>query len=338
MLQIAGISFGEEEVQNISMSLRKLAQQTNASQIRFWGKILTSGKDYYVAEGITSNQNADVLLKDAEPKGYGANTYTFWVAHNVLEEWFELPLVIPEHVTSARKIKYIFTGDLNANVKTYPPFNGKEKHLLKAQIVRISCATILTPKGLYQASEVDPNQIEFVEDPFKLPEYLELKELGTWCHLHPFLNTQGRQTYYIDPSLNEEQKAAAEEEAQKEENVSERLKDIAEEKTENEETQLNWIVRECGDSQQFSTDEATLQYSVIVIKSKTWVGHYTICNNKRWTNIYIGYGLKTNQQPFVPIQPEDMCAEVEDTDEQPEPNHKEPPPKEENPDEADLQE
>lgn len=39
-----------------------------------------------------------------------------------------------------------------------------------------------------------------------------------------------------------------------------------------------------------------------------------------WVNIYIGYGLKTNQIPFVPPQPEDLCAEVDDTDEFPEVN------------------
>lgn len=41
------------------MSLKKLAAETKATQLRFWGKILCSGKDYYVAEGITSNENAD---------------------------------------------------------------------------------------------------------------------------------------------------------------------------------------------------------------------------------------------------------------------------------------
>ena len=50
--------------------------------MRFWGKILCSGKDYYVAEGITSNENADILPKDAEKKGDGANTYTFWVSQD----------------------------------------------------------------------------------------------------------------------------------------------------------------------------------------------------------------------------------------------------------------
>lgn len=35
-------------------------------------------------------------------------------------------------------------------------------------------------------------------------------------------------------------------------------------------------------------------------------------------NIYVGYGLKTNQMAFVPAQPDDLLGEVDDTDEYPE--------------------
>lgn len=38
---------------------------------------------------------------------------------------------------------------MNAAVNTYPPFEGKEKHLLRAQIARISAATVCVPKDLY---------------------------------------------------------------------------------------------------------------------------------------------------------------------------------------------
>ncbi|KAL4493537.1 hypothetical protein ABPG72_007545 [Tetrahymena utriculariae] len=338
MLQMAGIGFGEEESQRIAMSIKKLAEESKASQIRFWGKILCSGKDYYVAEGVTSNENADQLAKDAEKKGEGANFYTFWVTHDVLGEWMELPLVTPQQIVAARQIKYVFTGDLNSNVKSYPPFNGKEKHLLKAQIVRISCACVLSPKGLYQALDdpEKPNQIELTEEPFKLPEYAELKELTNWVHLHTFLNTQGRATFYIDPTLDQEKQDALQEIANSDENQSERLKEITDEKTpypgdtENEEPNPNWYVREYGDLQQFNQEEGTAIYGVVVLRNKTWNGHYTVCNNQRWSNIYIGYGLKTNQIPFVPPQPDDLQAEVDDTDEFPEPNHKDPPPKEDN--------
>ena len=49
MLETAGIGFSEDESYKISLSIRKLADKFNATSIRFWGKILTRGKDYYVA-------------------------------------------------------------------------------------------------------------------------------------------------------------------------------------------------------------------------------------------------------------------------------------------------
>jgi len=58
--------------------------------------MLASGNDYYVAEGITSNKFADEVPAGSEPKGEGANICTYWVTHNVLDEWFELPFVTPE--------------------------------------------------------------------------------------------------------------------------------------------------------------------------------------------------------------------------------------------------
>lgn len=48
------------------MSLRKLAEQTKAKEIRFWGKILTTGKDYYIAEGLISKEFADKLPNNCE--------------------------------------------------------------------------------------------------------------------------------------------------------------------------------------------------------------------------------------------------------------------------------
>jgi len=43
-----------------------------------------------------------------------------------------LPLSTPAQIRGVREIKYIFTGDLNAEIKAYPTFPGKEKHFLKA--------------------------------------------------------------------------------------------------------------------------------------------------------------------------------------------------------------
>ncbi len=87
----------------------------------------------------------------------GANYYSYWVnnltsifnSKIVKNEWHELPLITSAHVKTARLLKYTFTGNLNAEVKSYPVFKGKEEHLLKAQLVRITHNCEVAPKGLY---------------------------------------------------------------------------------------------------------------------------------------------------------------------------------------------
>jgi len=44
--------------------------------------------------------------------------------------WVELPLLLTKHMVQARKIKYTFTGNLEAAINTSPVFPGKEKHFV----------------------------------------------------------------------------------------------------------------------------------------------------------------------------------------------------------------
>jgi radial spoke head protein 4A len=71
--------------------------------------------------------------------------------------------VTPEQIRTARLIKYVFTGELDSPVVSSPPFKGKEKHLLKAQIVRITHNCEIAPKGLYAPLEDNPDEVDFAE-------------------------------------------------------------------------------------------------------------------------------------------------------------------------------
>lgn len=53
------------------------------------------------------------------------------------------------------------TGNLNAPLNTNPPFPGKERHFLRAQIARIAHNTTIAPAGLYGESQ-DENVKELV--------------------------------------------------------------------------------------------------------------------------------------------------------------------------------
>lgn len=52
MFAWAGVVFGDEEVLRLSKAIKRLAILSGASQLRFWGKIYGTQKDYWVAEGV----------------------------------------------------------------------------------------------------------------------------------------------------------------------------------------------------------------------------------------------------------------------------------------------
>ena len=51
LLRWAGIDLGEEESWRLRQALKKLAKEKSPKDIRFWGKIYGSEKDYYIVEG-----------------------------------------------------------------------------------------------------------------------------------------------------------------------------------------------------------------------------------------------------------------------------------------------
>jgi len=88
-----------------------------------------------------------------EKPGEGVNRFVYWVTDNFLEDWVQLPETRPEQLQVARLIKHIFTGVLNATIDSNPPFPGKERHFLRAQIARITHGTVMIPKGMLEIDE-----------------------------------------------------------------------------------------------------------------------------------------------------------------------------------------
>ena len=119
---------------------------------------------------------------------------------------------------------------MNNVINSYPVFPGQEKHLLKAQITRISCATVLTSKGLFKQKD-ESKDIEFEEEYNFSKDYNELKGLGYWVHLHPALCKLGRCSHYANPDLAAEEKEALLAKLGEEDPEIERLKGIEEEKS-----------------------------------------------------------------------------------------------------------
>ncbi|XP_067617594.1 radial spoke head protein 6 homolog A [Eurosta solidaginis] len=158
--------------------------------------------------------------------GTGANRYSYFVVNSVSDDWIELPMVTPQQINTCRDIKKFLTGDLEADIQSYPCFPGKEKHYLRALIARITAATYIAPMGFYrkmtkkekraydgieddgeeeEEEEQEPsamgededeeidNDVMLLKNEKYEPEQLEyLIKLEKWLHVRPNLLNQGR--------------------------------------------------------------------------------------------------------------------------------------------------
>lgn len=316
MYQWAGISFGESETYRIYKSMQKLAQLSGASSLRFWGKMLASKKDYYIVEGKLDELDESSSF---EPRGTGTNTYVYWATDSILSDWVQLPDVNPEHIKAARKFKHILSGDLNSEVLTNPPFQGKERHFLRAQIARISHATTLFPKGLLEPHEEQEGVLVYSEE-FSMPSTAELNSTEVWGHHYPNILKAGRITHQ-KPDVPEDQIEEELAKLEEEDKILEALMGI------NEDTSIPplesaWLLRIVGDDQPYNPDgedEGTLTYAANVLKSLRWPGAYTISYNGKYSNIYVGYGLKFGDVAYNPTSPPEVIEDPEENQEQPEP-------------------
>jgi hypothetical protein len=85
----------------------------------------------------------------------GINRYIYWVSNSIMEDWYELPDITHEQLVASRNFKYQFTGILDAKVRGFSYFPGKESHLLKCQIIRIMHSCNIVPDGYLRAATIE---------------------------------------------------------------------------------------------------------------------------------------------------------------------------------------
>lgn len=95
------------------------------------------------------------------------------------------------------QVKRYFTGDLDAPVPGYPPYPGRERNLLRAQIARITSGVSVSPAGFFEINEEDePMSLKVADDEAineAFPKALEdLMVPDGWVHHEPELNALGR--------------------------------------------------------------------------------------------------------------------------------------------------
>jgi len=330
MLEWAGVGFGDLESYQIMCSLRKLAADNEAEgiqKLRFWGKILCTSADYYVAEAqLEAAGEPDENDPDFEPQGTGANAFVFWVTNSLTGTWVKLPHTTPKHIVASRKIKKILTGNLDAKVITHPHFPGSEKDLLRAQIARITADTVLCIAGFVVANEDG----EITENPeFVCPRSDELAKMDAWTHERAHILRNGRTTHHEIPEEAEEEeevkKKLAMQKEQEADPVRSRVRAIA------TDPDLSWAVRQGGDKSLYKSGDALKSYAVSTVRCLTWPGAVTTCKAGHFTNLYVGHGLIYGEPDFFPCAPLDIQEEPEDPGEMPEPQPEGAPPTTEEP-------
>jgi len=236
-----------------------------------------------------------------EKRGDGVNALVYWVTDNLLNDWIQLPDCKPDQIVVSRMIKHVFTGNLNATIDSNPPFPGKERHLLRAQLARIFHATALTPKGMLEIDD-ETNEIKFAEE-FAFPSVDELKSLETWGNVHPIILNAGRTKHYIDESIPEEEREELQAKLEDEDKTEELFRAIQEHNP-MPGMETAWLSKVYGDQQQYRKgEEATTSYCVNVLKSLRWPGALTVAKEGKFTNIYVGYGLKRGDPSYNPTEP-----------------------------------
>eukprot|EP00758_Cryptobia_borreli_P018762 Tbor_TRINITY_DN7440_c0_g1::TRINITY_DN7440_c0_g1_i1::g.14595::m.14595/K19756/RSPH4A; radial spoke head protein 4A len=204
----------EEEAFRVAVAIKRLLDKEPLSKARFWGKIIGKKCDYYIAECQIDESRLPEPEEDAEEEeelegkppvtiflglaGYktrdaprappeeakGLNENKYYVStSDDITDWVQLPDVKPSHIVGARNIYKMFSGDLSAAIDCHPPFPGTERHYLRAQISRISCATTLCPKGIYttegavEEDEEDEDGNKIIK-PFEVKPYEEIPPLN----------------------------------------------------------------------------------------------------------------------------------------------------------------
>ena len=327
LFEWGGISFNDLEWYKIRTAMKKLLIENNCEYIRFFGKIFGIHSDYYIIQGLPRNYPMKNPPVHVESKGNeGINRYTFWVSNSPLESWYELPDITAEQLVISRRFKYYFTGNLNSKVKSFISFPGKEMHLLKCQIIRILHSSCIVPKGYLKISENFKEQLEGkvteYDEEYKSPSFEEMKtnEGESWVHEHAYIFPNGK---VIDPSV----------EAQ-----VDRLKPISEDEgykiKEGEGDNINeidmkyWKVKVVGDNMMHNRANGDpITHAIVLVKNTRWPGTLTVWKEEKFSNIYVGFGIKAIDSNYYPTQIEKMDKDPNDLEEQKEPFPEKEPPK-----------
>jgi hypothetical protein len=166
--------------------MKALAVSAEAQNLRFWGKIRGTAKDYYIVQGV-SNQGAgdDEEGSGREARGSeGVNQFAYWASNSPAGPFTVLPDLDPSDLAASKSIKVLFTGDLTRKIITNPFFFKTEREHLRATIARISFSTTLVPRNIYrmveESTDIEENRDD--DDNIPMPSTQDMCKASNWVH------------------------------------------------------------------------------------------------------------------------------------------------------------
>ncbi|KAI9184100.1 hypothetical protein H9P43_003153 [Blastocladiella emersonii ATCC 22665] len=345
LFESAGVYLGSDETFYLTLSIHQLMRDQSLQSARFWGKVSGLKNPYYIveAEGGSADEEpageeerkpevvkpatidmpefegfpgpkkpADSTLPKEE--GTGCNKYTYYACTALGNPWVRLPDVLPEHITAARSIRKLMTGDLSTIIESHPLFPGTEAHYLRAQIARITAATVVCPLGYYtfdpeSADEEHPelNTAIIVNAEYEVLPNESMLTLDNWVHQIPYVMPQGR-TVWVNPvksggdgedgdgERNEDEErddeddetgdaTGGESEREIEPEIGPALLTPLIEDSEMAAGLQAWSVRACSRM-------LPLKFTPIHLRSNRWPGAHAVYYNGKFACVYMGDGLK----------------------------------------------
>lgn len=344
----AGITMSRDAQLMLRCSLNKLAEKEEIKLLRFWGIFSTPNGNLYVAEADIDleHHGDDSFLPPVGPYdvpaeiGVGVNRFVYYVTKSPFDEWRRLPDCRPSDISLSRKITWQLTGDLEAAVHSFVPFEVTEEIYLRALISRITSATMLAPNGYiieYQPEEEEeqnePEQ-EGEEEEEKEPPPKQLRlvfdteyegcevDSVEWVHVRPFILPQGRETYKKAPKKPKEpkpKKVRHESENGEEEEEEDHQEEEAAAEEEEEPEEPVELFGSIENDEGFGEEEPCWNTHVItmpvegesiaIAESLRWPGAYNITDGKKAGSIYWGNGTKFVVNGFQPPAPPPMAKE-----------------------------
>lgn len=317
LLRQVGVSLGEQETYTLQLACKQLSlQHEGFKEPRFFGKLYGTDADYWVVEAKEAepSERPEDAEETAESPGEGLNQYIYFVCGDLVKaQWELLPNITPSQIKEAKPARRLMTGNLKSKVYGRMRFNWTEAELLRAQIARIACATMIAPNGLYQLVEdsEDPTAYEKAEE-FTAPEEESMATAGAWVHTRGHLRMEARILKYEKPPPDDDEAEVPEPTEEELEEVIPLLREISTDTSPiipaNETDPNMW---------KFQSFNKDLPFQVVSVQNKLWPGAVTayIAGSSEFVNIYIGNGLKYTGKIYAPPNPPPIMSQFNEWEE-----------------------